>query len=109
MEGQLSIFDFMGEFANLPEEKMVDQVGQRLGIKFKPEVLPKGVRKYKPEYEYEYKRKGLKLTVGFSTDWKCKTFISAGYDTKLGGGGGPFYSIDDAVNYFKKILEKYDG
>ena len=109
MEGQMTIFDFMGEFANLPEEQMVEILGMKLGIKFTPEVLPEGTWRYRPEYrpEYEYKRKGLKLTVGYLVDVEGKTFISAGYSKSTFEGGGPYYSIDDAARYFKRILEEY--
>ena len=105
MTEQLTIFDFMGEFANLPEEQMVEILGMKLGIKFTPEVLPEGTWRYRPEYEY--KRKGLKLTVGYLVDVEGKTFISAGFSKGTSGGGGPYYSIDDAARYFKKILEEY--
>lgn len=104
MKGQLSIFDFMGEFANLPEEKMVEQVGMLLGIKFTPEVLPKGVWRYTPAYEY--KRKGLTLTVHYMTSIKNKLFISVGWNKGTAGGGAPCDSMDEAVSYFRKILER---
>lgn len=105
MTEQLSIFDFLGEFANMPEEKMVEILGMMLGIKFKKEVLPPGIWKYK--LHYEYKRKALRLRVGYCIDMKGKTFISAGYEINTGGGAGPMYSIEEAASYFKKVLERY--
>ena len=105
MTEQLSIFDFLGEFATMPEEEMVQRVGQKLGIKFTQEVLPKGT--WRAEPEYEYKRKGLKLTVGYLVDVKGKTFISVGYSKGTSGGGSPCDSIDEATRYFEEILERY--
>ena len=105
MTEQLSIFDFLGEFATMPEEEMVEILGMKLGIKFTPEVLPKGTWRSCPAYEY--KRKGLKLEVYCCTDIDDKTFISAGWSKGTSGGGGPYYSIEEAASYFKKVLERY--
>jgi len=105
MDGQMSIFDFLGEFANMPEEQMAETISQRLGIKFKEEVLPKGV--HCSHLEYEYKRKGLRLTVCYIIGYTGETCISAGYSKGTSGGGGPFDSIDSAVRYFERILKEY--
>lgn len=108
MTEQLSIFDFLGEFATLPEEEMVWRIGQKLGIKFTQEVLPKDSYYFQSDYErFEYKRNGLKLTVGYLKDIEGKIFISVGYSCRTCGGGSPCYSIDEATRYLEKILERY--
>lgn len=105
MTEQLSIFDFLGEFATVPEEEMVQRVGQKLGIKFTQEVLPKGT--YCSHLDYEYKHKGLRLTVGYITSHEGELWISAGYSKGTSGGGGPFDSIDDVVKYFERIIKEH--
>ena len=107
MDGQLSIFDFLGEFANMTEEEMVETVGNRLGVKFELEKLPKSHYWADECKRYEYKRKGLKLTLHYSTDWEEKTFISCGFSTKMNGGGSPCYSIDGATRYFEGIIKEF--
>ena len=108
MTEQLSIFDFLGEFANMPEEEMVQRVGQKLGIKFTQEALPKDSYYFKSDYErFEYKCKGLKLTVGYLKDIEGKIFISCGFSTKINGGGSPCYTIDGAVRYFEGIIKEF--
>jgi hypothetical protein len=103
MEGQMTIFDFLGDFGNMSEEKLAEAIGSRLGIKFKQEVLPNNVYRCHPEYEY--KHKGLRLTVSINTDWEGKSFVSCGYNKGMAGGGAPIYSLNEAVEWFQYIME----
>lgn len=103
--GQMSIFDYLGEFANMPEEHMVQELGQKLGIKFSLEKLEKGIYKYK--LQYEYKRKGLRLTCGYATDMENKIFISAGWSKRTAGGSAPCDTMERAVQYFGYIIKEY--
>ena len=42
------------------------------------------------------------------TSTKNKLFISVGWNKGTAGGGAPCDSIDEAVSYFKEIMERYD-
>lgn len=105
-EGQMTIFDILGDFGTLSEEEVVASIGQRLGIKFKLEVLPPGT--YCSHLDYEFKRKGLRLTVACCISVEGKSVISCGYSKGTSGGGAPCYSLDEAVDWFKFILELYE-
>lgn len=97
MEGQMTIFDFLGDFSTMTEEEIAKTIEERVGIKF---MKKKG-------NEYIWKRKKLVLTFEMLTDWEGKSFISVGWDIGLQGGGYPIYSIDKAVEWYKYILELY--
>lgn len=104
MEGQTTIFDYLGDFSTMTEEEMVTIISQRLGIKFKQEQAQDNI--YFNHPEYEYKHKGLRLTVSFDMDCEGKTYISVGYMKGTAGGGAPRYSIDSAVEYFERVLKE---
>lgn len=96
MEGQMTIFDFLGDFSTMTEEEIANTIGERVGIKF----VKKGD-------QYVWKHKKLLLELDMLTDWEGKSFISVGWDIGLQGGGYPIYSIDEAVEWYKYILELY--
>lgn len=108
MEGQLTIFDLLEErtLEDMTEEEMITEVERRLGLRFQ-------VKEYKgtpPLYEYEYKfNKDVRITCEYDTYMGTSTrFISVGYDNKKskGGGGAPCDSIEEAVEYFKRIIKR---
>lgn len=104
MEGQMTIFDIMGDFATMTDEEITMAINQKLGIQFAKEVLPKGC--YRSEPAYVWKHKGLSLELIMMTDCEGRTMISTEYRKGTAGGGAPCYSIDEAVRYFKRILER---
>ena len=97
MEGQMTIFDFLGDYSTMTDEEIAKTNEERIGIKF---MRKKG-------NEYIWKRKKLVLTFEMLTDWEGKSFISVGWDVGLQGGGYPIYSIDKAGEWYKYILELY--
>lgn len=96
MEGQMTIFDFLGDYGTLSEEDVVQSIEDKLDIKF-----------IKKDDQYEWKRKSLKLTVSVDTDCAGKSFVSCGYNYKLNGGGSPIYNLNESVEWFKYILELF--
>lgn len=111
MNEQLSIFDFLNppeetDFTKMTTAEIAEVIGKRIGIEFKPTGW---------DDEHGAKVKKLKLTVHKSRyacdvnddvgkgDW----FIGVGYDLGTSGGGSPTDTIDDAVRYFEKRIEKY--
>lgn len=96
MEGQMTIFDFLGDYSTMTEEEIAKTIEEKVGIKF-----------VKKDDEYVWKRKGLTLNLSMDTDWEGRSFIAVGWDRGTQGGGYPVYSIDKAVEWYKYILELF--
>lgn len=101
MDRQITIDDYLGEkkLSSMSEEKMVNEVGERLGLSFQPHELG--------DYRAKYKR--LVLTLELSTYYGSdQVIILYGYDNKkeLSGGGGPAESIDEAVECLQRIITR---
>ena len=114
MDGQMSIFDFLPQqaehpdFHNMTEAEMVSYVGKVLGVTFQ----------YNNHLEYwecfVSKKRKFKLELCFSHychNWKKdeangELFISVGYNYTHGGGGSPCDSFEEAIDYFKRTLER---
>lgn len=103
IDGQLSIFDLFPEypdFNTVSEEKCVSIIGDVLGLKFS----------YSVRFGVWKARIGcIDLSVNYSTYMGSETrFISVGYDNRRdhSGGGAPCDSIDEAIRYFRKCIEK---
>jgi len=109
-EGQLSIFDFLKSNAldDLPEEDMVQMIVAATGIDFQKRSFAGG-RWIEEEYEYSGKRGGYEYTVRYSNynmNDSHARYISCGWGRKTEGGGSPCDSVDEAIRYFKRILER---
>lgn len=88
---QLSIFDSL---EMIPEEEMVRQIGEALGIKFT----------YREDWkEWQYKIKKVTLSVHYGRymchDLYGERFIGVSTSHSLGGSSGPMDSIEEAVNF----------
>ena len=109
MEGQMSIFDFMepktDELESLTTADMARFIGDSLQVDFKPTGW---------EDEHEARVKKLKLSV-HKEYYLCDTrnrkkgdaFIGVGYSFNTEGGGSPADSIDEAIRWFRKRIERY--
>lgn len=103
MVGQMSLFDFMIpdipndiDLNTLPEEEMVQIVGNAVGIQFI----------YDNEYgRYRAKIKNAVYDIGYSNyalEDNHSRFISCGYNERLEGAGSPCNTIEEAVKFFKR-------
>ena len=108
---QLTIFDILKpenvDIDSLPESDMVQKVSDAIGISFT-------YNSWFDEYMAKLKKQKLELSLCYSTytatDRIGQRFISVGYSTKQGdhaGGGRPCDTIEEAIKYFKAILERY--
>ena len=105
---QITIFDLIEEpkaapvFPGSDFSEIVEYIGQSLGIEFKPHD------KWEGYYIYKFKN-GLKLEIHesrYSYPYRNgEPFISVGHDYKLGGGGSPSDTIEQAIKYFKYVID----
>lgn len=106
MEGQISIFDILPpeenyDIQNMTTEDMARVVGNAIGYQFKPSGW---------EDKYEVKIKKLTLSIHKSY-YLCddrkegSPFIGCGWSENTSGGGSPIDSVEDAIKYFKRVLE----
>ena len=108
---QMSLFDLEPveevDFDTTPEEDVVRMIGCAIGKDFKNRGWPWG---------WEAGDKKLTIHVKYSNyttldERNGKRFISAGHDyhTKgqIGGAGGPYDSIKDAICFLKKGIEAW--
>ena len=106
---QLSMFDFMKpdmenlptSLDELPEDEMVAIINQETGLDFR----------YKDDFwKYQAKRGNVTFTVGYSnydgTVHGGARHISCSWDTKTQGCGSPCNSVEEAVDFFKKSIER---
>lgn len=118
MEGQMTLWEYLtptqpdADFHNMTEAEMVDYVGKAIGLTFtyndffeRYEVKVKGIKKrFVLDIHYDH----------YSTSWKSDDangglFISVGYDYSHGGGGSPCDSLEEAIDYFKRTIERIKG
>ena len=108
---QLSIFDMLTpdatELDKMTEADMVQKISNAIGISFYYSHVFN-------EYIAKLPKQKLELSLCYSTytatDRIGRRFISVGYSTKRGdhaGGGRPCDTIEEAIKYFKAILERY--
>ena len=114
IEGQLSLFDMMpAEDGDTLEGKTIAQIAADItmlvGVNFNPKTWADGEVQYVARLD-----KSNTLTLSedyYSTEDEenGKRFLGCGYDFKddNSGGGAPCDTIDDAVAYFRKRIEKY--
>lgn len=110
MDNQITVFDLLRrqELRELSEEEMVQQVSEQIGVKFK--WVPYPPSKYNEgKGEWIGKFKGLKLTLGYNTNWYGERVIFADYDDpkNKSGGGAPCDDVLDAICWFRKIINRY--
>ena len=102
MTGQMIIFDYMytPDINDISEEEAVKLVGERIGVKFT----------WNPVFEmWLYKKGRLRLNMNydrFVLDDNKDLFLGVGWDYGTSGGGSPCSGIDDAVEYFQRVLER---
>ena len=115
MDGQMTIFEFLpqeSDFAAMPEAQVIRIISDRIGIELK-------YTEYGDFHEYSAKVGKLTITAKIST-YLCThgesgtvidghKFISVGYGNSNGGAGSPCDSIDEAVEFLKKAIEKGRG
>ena len=105
---QLTIFDLLQEpdIDTLTIQEAVERIGERLGLSFT----------YNSFFEhYEAKKGKLLLTAEYNhystmDEKNGKRFIGVGYDCKKdqAGGGAPCDSLQEAVDWFQRIIERYE-
>lgn len=104
MDGQMNIFDFIKpeikevDLESFPEEEMVQHIKSATGIPFT----------YRDDLTgYEAKIKKMRYTVKYSRYWDGnKRFISCGYGNNIGGSRSPCDSIEEAIAFFKRGLNR---
>lgn len=109
MVGQMSIFDFIQDddvdIEDMTTEQLAEKIGSSIGVKFvKGNFLD----------EYCFKKKKYTISVRKS-HYQCDTynrkegdaFISCDFSYGNGGYASPIDSIDDAILFFRKIIDEY--
>ena len=104
---QLSIFDYIEsehpDIHDINEEDMVEIIWREIGVSFT----------YDTRLGEWFTRIGkLKLTLEYSHYNLLDNhdlFISCGYSYRTSGGGRPCDTIREAVEWFKKKREEYNG
>jgi hypothetical protein len=104
---QMTIFDYISELDGIPEDEMARQIGEAVGMVFKP-VKYDSAKYIPPCQEYEarvskYERYELQYSTYFDTN---KKYISAGWMYRTCGGGCPCDSIEEAIEYINKAKVK---
>lgn len=104
MRGQMTVWDFLEykALADMSEDEIVSEVSKRTGLIFKPDtILSDG--------ETWFQAKKGKTFYNIHVSTYCDTdirFIGVGWDEKTSGGGSPEDSIDEAVDYFLRQMER---
>ena len=101
--GQMTIFDYFSELDSIPEEEMVRQVGEAVGMVFK-RVKADWFEHSENRGWYEaMKNKHEKYELYYSTYFDTnKRFIGADWQYKTSSGGGPCDTIQEAIDYIKR-------
>ena len=111
--GQISLFDLLpqSEVDELTEEDVVEQVSQRLNIKFVRIEINNDFHSW---HQFKCKLKNVELTIdGFDTydtmdEKNGQRMIPVGFSSKKnhGGGGAPCDNVNEVVEYFKRIIDR---
>lgn len=102
MTGQMSIFDYLSapDINDISEEEAVKLVGDRIGVKFT----------WNPVFKmWLYKKGRLRLNMNydnFMLDDNKDLFLGVGWDCGTSGGGSPCSGIDEAVEYFQRVIAR---
>ena len=107
---QITIFDLLepaeAALESMTTADMAREIGRQVGIEFKPSG-------WSDEYQAVIGKK-LKLTI-HKAHYSCDTvnnkegdpFIGVGWDLGTSGCGSPVDSIEEAVEFFKKAIERH--
>lgn len=103
---QMTIFDFIQpnqreypDINTISEAEAIQIVGDALGVRF---VWSESF------HEWQAVKRKVKLTLNydhFDLIDNHDLFLSAGYDCKMGGGGAPCKSIEEAIKYLNARAE----
>lgn len=104
-DGQMSIYDFMKptypDINDIPEEEAVRIVGEAIGMEFF----------YSTKFQdWRSLKKGIVLTMEyghFTLDDNHDLFLGTGYNTRNAGGGSPCDGIEEAINWFRRVMDDY--
>ena len=107
MEGQLTIFDWMPvdypDIEDVTEAELAQIIGDAIGVRFV----------YKDFFgNWQAKRGKMNLDFEISNYQLADNhnrFIGCGYSIGTSGGGAPRDSVEDAIKWFKMILDRDGG
>lgn len=107
MDGQMTIFDLMPldypSIEDVTEEELAQIIGDALGVRFV----------YMEFFDnWQAKTKKMRLDFEISNYQLADNhnkFIGCGYTLGTSGGGAPRDSVEDAIKWFKMILEREGG
>ena len=110
MDGQMSIFEFLqqeSDFSSMPESEVMDAISQRIGVRL---LWDKHLEKYsamvgKTKISSEMGTYSC-THEGSETIIAGHKFIGAGWQRSTEGGGRPCDSIDEAVEYFERAINR---
>lgn len=114
MYEQISIFDLVEDIEDIEQmtlAEVAEKVGNALGITF-TKTPPASIKYAEFSEAYEAKANGYTLEISIDKyqtmdDRDGSAFIGAGYSGKHGAGGGaPCDTVNEAILYFKKIIER---
>lgn len=109
MEGQISIFELLP-----PEERPIEEmssediariIGQAIGLKFLPSEWFDEMRA-KPYKNLEFTVRKSFYSCDTVNNKKGDAFIGCGYSFGTSGAGSPVDSIEDAIKFFERALER---
>ena len=94
---QMTLFDCL---ETIPEEDMVKQIGDALGVEFKKEDELWG---------WVYKVKKIKCSLHYSrySFEPYERFISTSVSGPTGGSSGPMDTIEDAISFMKSGMKQW--
>ena len=101
---QMTIFDYLSELDSIPEEEMVRQVGEAVGMVFKRVQADWFEESVGGGWYEARKSKHEKYELNYDTylDGTNRRFIGAGWQYKTSGGGAPCDTIQEAIDYIKR-------
>lgn len=107
MQHQISIFEIlrpkMPAIQDIPEAEAVGIIGERLGLAFTRDER---------SGEWTVQKGRLRLSMSYQNyalPDKKDLFLDAGWDLGTPGGGAPCDSLDEAVRYFERALQRAKG
>lgn len=109
MEGQMSIFEFLpqtADFCTMPEAEVMDIISQRIGVRLKYDSYFNEYSAKIGKMEISAKISSYKLTHHGSMKISGNRHIGCSWQKSTEGGGSPCDSIDEAVEYFQKIIKQ---
>lgn len=109
MEGQISIFELLPPderpIEEMSSEDMARIIGQAIGLQFSPSGWSDEM-KAKPYKNLEFTVHKSFYSCDTKLNKKGDVFISCGYSFGTSGGGSPIDSIDSAIRYFQRVLDR---